>query len=88
MPGHSFQLSESEAKKRVEVKSGPRGGMIIGFQYFRWFVTFVPIIASQGKTAEQILDFLYENSWNPRKKEGLEKRHDDLVIAINEAREE
>ena len=88
MPELSFELSKSAAKKRVEVKAGPRGGMIIGFQYFRWFVTFVPIIASQGKTAEQILDFLYETSWNPRKKEGLEKRHDDLIIAINEARME
>lgn len=79
-------IPEFEAKEHIEVKLGPRGGMLIGFQYYRWFVTFVPIIASQGKSAEDIWEFLYKTSWNPRKKEGLEKRHDDIIIAINNAR--
>lgn len=77
-----------EAEKPVEVKLGPRGGIFIGFQHYRWFVTFILIIASQGKTAESIWDFIYRTTWNPRKKEGLEKRHNDIINAINEARKE
>ena len=88
MPGHSFEISELEAKKHVDVTSGPRGGMIIEFTYFRKFVTFVPILASQGKTAESIWEFIYKTTWNPRKKEGLEQRRNDIVMAINEARKE
>lgn len=88
MPVHPPEIHELEAKKHVDVKLGPRGGMFIEFTYFRKFVTFVPILMSQGKTAEQIWEFVYKTTWNPRKKEGLEQRHNDIVIAIDEARRE